>query len=265
VCVFLCFSHEPHERVSLYYRLSLLDEGFSGAFTNAQSTLTSSSNINFPSMFSIALCASSFSLYSIKQYPLTNPVLRSKFKCKFEISPKSPKFSWTSSSCASSWTPVTRTTQPSMDFCGWPRCPPLSPSPSLKVSYRSFRECFTSSSITSAFSKPRPCGEKYENVALTMRGDETHARNGDEHRKRTEEESALNDERNRTKATEEGEEEKEENRALFVADVRPSVSRRLSRRRRRRCYFPFLSRAMLFLFQMAVKRKGKRKPLLKLF
>jgi hypothetical protein len=186
VCVFLCFSHEPHERVSLYHRLSLLDEGFSGAFTNAQSTLTSSSNINFPSMFSIALCASSFSLYSIKQYPLTNPVLRSKFKCKFEISPKSPKFSWTSSSCASSWTPVTRTTQPSMDFCGWPRCPPLSPSPSLKVSYRSFRECFTSSSITSAFSKPRPCGEKYENVALTIyhrcrRGDETHARNGDEH------------------------------------------------------------------------------------
>jgi hypothetical protein len=88
-----------------------------------------------------------------------------------------------------------------------------------------------------------------------------------EHRKRTEEESALNDERNRTKATEEeGEEEKEEeNRALFVADVRPSVSRRLSRRRRRRCYFPFLSRAMLLLFQMAVKRKGKRKPLLKLF
>jgi len=64
----------------------------------------------------------------------------------------------------------------------------------------------------------------------------------------------------------EEEEKEEENRAPFVADVRPSVSRLLSRRRRR-CYFPFLSRAMLLLFsfQMAVKRKGKRKPLLKLF
>ena len=63
----------------------------------------------------------------------------------------------------------------------------------------------------SAFSKPRPYGEKYDltngvtnnNIVLlfakTLRRS---ARNG-EHRKRTEEESALNDERrNRTKVTE---------------------------------------------------------------
>ena len=66
---------------------------FSGAATKAQSTRTSWSSINFPSMFSIARNASSFSLYSIRQYPFTNPVRRSKFKCTFEISPKSPKFS----------------------------------------------------------------------------------------------------------------------------------------------------------------------------
>jgi len=148
----LLYSHSLN---LIFYRLILLLDFFPGAFTNAQSTLTSWSNINFPSMFSIALFASSFSLYSIKQYPFTNPVLRSKFKCKFEISPKSPKFSCTSSSCASSWTPVTRTTQPSMDFWGWPLSPSLSP----KVSYRSFRECLTSSSIISAFSKPRPCAK----------------------------------------------------------------------------------------------------------
>ena len=59
-----------------------------------------------------------------------------------------------SSSCASSWTPVARTTHPSMDFCGWPY--PSSLLVSLRRSYRSFRECLTSASMMSAFSKPRP-------------------------------------------------------------------------------------------------------------
>ena len=86
----------PTASIFLHRHLSSLSRrllAFSGAATKAQSTRTSWSSINFPSMFSIARVASSFSLYSIRQYPFTNPVRRSKFKCTFEISPKSPKFS----------------------------------------------------------------------------------------------------------------------------------------------------------------------------
>lgn len=44
---------------------------------------------------------------------LTNPVRRSRFKCRFLISPNSPKEFCRSSSCASSCTPVTRIIHPS--------------------------------------------------------------------------------------------------------------------------------------------------------
>lgn len=45
---------------------------------------------------------------------LTNPVRRSRFKCKFLISPNSPKVFCRSSSCASSCIPLTRIIHPSM-------------------------------------------------------------------------------------------------------------------------------------------------------
>lgn len=45
---------------------------------------------------------------------LTKPVRRSRFKCRFLISPYSPKAFCKSSSCASSCTPVTRMIHPSM-------------------------------------------------------------------------------------------------------------------------------------------------------
>lgn len=45
---------------------------------------------------------------------LTNPVRRSRFRCKFLISPNSPKAFCRSSSCASSCIPVARIIHPSM-------------------------------------------------------------------------------------------------------------------------------------------------------
>lgn len=49
-----------------------------------------------------------------EEWTLTNPVRRSKLRCKFFTCPNSPKALCRSSSCASSWTPVTSTIHPSI-------------------------------------------------------------------------------------------------------------------------------------------------------
>ena len=61
-----------------------------------------------PSIDSIASLASSNLAYSIKAYPFTNPLRRSRLTWMFLTSPKSANLSATSSSCASSWTPIQR-------------------------------------------------------------------------------------------------------------------------------------------------------------
>lgn len=53
-------------------------------------------------------------LKTLNVVTLTNPVRRSRFRCRFFISPKSPNAFWRSSSCVSSWIPVTRIIHPSM-------------------------------------------------------------------------------------------------------------------------------------------------------